>query len=312
MLSKVEKMDFIIIGAQKAGTSWLYKQLARLPDFTLPPIKELHYFDRSPIYPSSNKLSETYLRNRLLDNEWVKNAINVVSSSIEAERIKYAEWHTKWFFSNYDDNWYLSLFDALEGFTGDITPSYSFLEEKDIQKMYNLVPNAKLILILRNPIDRAWSHYRFNTRKIENNSVENNSVEDIIDFINSDEQELRSDYHRTINNYSKIFPKEQILICFYDALNDNSFELLSQIVEFIGGNPENVSKLPDLFKRFKISPKIDCPVEVEAYLKSKYYQQIKVLSEKHGGYFIKWLEEKYNETAPHENKSLSPTMFLKA
>src|ERR1700754_3667019 len=37
---------FICVGAQKAGTGWLYEQLRNHPDFWLPPMKELHYFDR--------------------------------------------------------------------------------------------------------------------------------------------------------------------------------------------------------------------------------------------------------------------------
>jgi len=38
--------DFCCIGAQKAGTGWLYEQLRSHPDFWMPPLKELHYFDR--------------------------------------------------------------------------------------------------------------------------------------------------------------------------------------------------------------------------------------------------------------------------
>src|SRR5438270_8769299 len=38
--------DFCCIGAQKAGTGWLYEQLRSHPDFWMPPMKELHYFDR--------------------------------------------------------------------------------------------------------------------------------------------------------------------------------------------------------------------------------------------------------------------------
>src|SRR2546423_4071056 len=37
--------DFLCIGAQKAGTSWLYHQLNSHPDFWMPPVKELRYFD---------------------------------------------------------------------------------------------------------------------------------------------------------------------------------------------------------------------------------------------------------------------------
>src|SRR5881296_3927906 len=38
--------DFICVGPQKGGTSWLYQQLESHPDFWMPPIKELHYFDK--------------------------------------------------------------------------------------------------------------------------------------------------------------------------------------------------------------------------------------------------------------------------
>src|SRR5207247_10081781 len=37
--------DFLSVGAQKGGTSWLYRQLESHPDFWMPPVKELHYFD---------------------------------------------------------------------------------------------------------------------------------------------------------------------------------------------------------------------------------------------------------------------------
>ncbi len=38
--------DFLCVGAQKGGTSWLYQQLASHPDFWMPPIKEVRYFDK--------------------------------------------------------------------------------------------------------------------------------------------------------------------------------------------------------------------------------------------------------------------------
>src|SRR5438067_11210494 len=44
--------DFLCIGAQKAGTSWLYRQLTEHPDFWMPPVKELHYFNLLGRVPS--------------------------------------------------------------------------------------------------------------------------------------------------------------------------------------------------------------------------------------------------------------------
>src|SRR6266699_2882921 len=44
--------DFLCVGAQKGGTSWLYRQLEPHPDFWMPPVKELHYFNELSKTPS--------------------------------------------------------------------------------------------------------------------------------------------------------------------------------------------------------------------------------------------------------------------
>src|SRR4051812_36047156 len=46
MVRDVSGPNFLCIGAQKAGTGWLYEQLRSHPDFWMPPLKEVHYFDR--------------------------------------------------------------------------------------------------------------------------------------------------------------------------------------------------------------------------------------------------------------------------
>ena len=42
-------INFWGIGAQKAGTSWLYYNLSKTPGFAIPPVIELHYFDQIPL-----------------------------------------------------------------------------------------------------------------------------------------------------------------------------------------------------------------------------------------------------------------------
>src|SRR3954454_22181194 len=56
MPNDISGPDFLCIGAQKAGTGWLYEQLRSHPDFWMPPMKELHYFDR---LAAPNDSSET-------------------------------------------------------------------------------------------------------------------------------------------------------------------------------------------------------------------------------------------------------------
>ncbi len=305
-------LDFLGIGAQKSGTSWLYENLVRIPEFGLPPIKELHYFDRSRDYPSPNKLSETLFANRIRDKKYLSFAIKAVLKNAVLLKWKLCRFYLKWFFSDYSDKWYLSLFREFEGYKGEITPSYSILNKEDIRRIHNLQPDVKLVLILRNPIERAWSSYRFYTRKMNNFNMDEIKTDDIIKFLERKGHSLRSDYIRTIDNYTSVFGNEQILICFYDAISDNPETLMNDILKHICGDTSISIGHLNLKSRVNESRTIDRPKEVEDHLKNKYHSQIKELSEKYGGYFTKWYEESYLDNSPSRKTTLSPTMYLQS
>lgn len=63
-------VDFLGIDAQRAGTTWLWKKLRQHPAIWMPPIKELHYFDRAKTYPSRSHLSEKNFKDRLFGKEF--------------------------------------------------------------------------------------------------------------------------------------------------------------------------------------------------------------------------------------------------
>ncbi len=302
--------DFIGIGAQKTGTTWLHYRLSELPDFSFPPIKEIHYFDRRKKYPSPNYLSETYLRDRIKNLHWVKKSIN--SLIVELGKFNFDKfiWHYKWFFSDYTDDWYLSLFDSTDKITGEISPSYSILDKSDIRKIYKLIPNVKIIFLIRNPIYRAWSHYRFQLRYNHTQNHTENSIEDILNFFKKDSQEHRSDYIRTIDNYATYFSDDQILIGFFDAIKDDPHNLLSEIVDFLGGEKVHINKSVKIKEKKNISPKMDMPREIEVHLKNKYEQLIKNLAERFGSYCLKWYDDIYGKQKLNlDQLTLKPTIL---
>jgi hypothetical protein len=92
-------INFIGIGSQKSGTSWLFKQFEQSNQIDLPPIKELHYFDRSESYPSPNFLSQTKLTSRLFNLKWLAKALLKIKDEEENKL-----WYKKWFFSDYTKN----------------------------------------------------------------------------------------------------------------------------------------------------------------------------------------------------------------
>lgn len=305
-------IDFIGIGAQKAGTTWLYSRLCELPQFTMPSVKELHYFDRSKEYPTPNQLSETFLLDRLKNRTWVMKSIKVMLKNLMLGNLKEFKWLFKWYFSSYNDNWYLSLFDELKGIKGEISPAYSILKENDIERMSQLCPNAKLIFILRNPIERAWSQYRSSYKFAPEYSIEHSNVNHVFEFMNSQSQELRTNYIDTIGNYLKYYPENQILIAFYDAIIDNPHQLLSEIVSFVGGNNEDVYTYCRTKEKDNVSREHEMQEMVKDFLKEKYHPLMLQLSEKFGGYCTKWYLETYSniEQKPDTQEKLSPTIIL--
>ena len=116
--------DFVIIGAQKSGTTSLYDFIVKHPAIESAAKKELHYF--SWFYACGDK----------------------------------------WYRSNFPTNLSSSRFYKDVGqklLTGEASPTYLFYPMVP-GRMVKALPNVKLIVILRNPVDRAYSHYNHNIR----------------------------------------------------------------------------------------------------------------------------------------------------
>ncbi|WP_299523649.1 sulfotransferase [Winogradskyella sp.] len=314
-------INFWGIGAQKAGTTWLHFNLSKTPGFSVPPVKEFHYFDRDTKYPSPNFLSKTKARDRIASTPYLIKAGKSILKSALTGKMRNIIFSFKWYFSDYSDEWYKSIFSIYGGIKGEITPSYSMLSEEDISRMFAMAPDAKLIFMLRNPVDRAWSHFRHTKKRIKGFSLDSIEENEIITFMQNEGQELRSDYARTIKNFTSVFPKEQLLICFYDAIIDAPEQLLQEIIQFItsGSSTENREGLRSskndegdlpIKKVVNKSIELDCPPEVLALLKEKYHDMILDLASQYGGYFDKWYYETYGKSSENNDDRLFPTIRI--
>ncbi len=302
-----KKVDFICIGAQKAGTTWLYNRLNELSEVTPTPIKELHYFDRELKYPSYSFLAESSLFKRVFNLRFFRHVLVKYFKAIKENPSKIA-WLTRYFFSNYNDEWYLSLFKKLKGISGEITPAYSTLDEEGVAKMYQLIPDTKIILLLRNPIDRAWSHYRFSTRNISKKEVDEILKSNIYNFIDTEAQLLRTDYIRTIDTFLKFYPKEQFMIAFYDSIKENPTQMLEEIVSFIGGDSSKVVTECDVKSMDYVSPFLRIPEETLLFLKEKYNPMINEMNDRYGSYCQLWKWQLENN--PSKDTPIKPTIRL--
>ena len=290
-------LSFIGIGAQKAGTSWLFKQFEKSNQIELPPIKELHYFDRGKNYPSRNHKSESKLYKRLFNLKWTRSAIRTLQNN-KSDR----EWYKNWFFSEYNDKWYLSLFKDYTKTTGEITPAYAILNENDVYRMSKLLGSkTKIIFMLRHPVERSWSSFKYRFKRNEKLFEDHDFAKK---YFLSEEHLVRCDYVRTINLYKKYF--DSVFIGFFDAIVENPELLLQNIFEYLELDIEEINTFSGLTERVNTSKSIRMPNELRSFLEEMHKEKIVLLSSLYGEYFKKW----ENPTSYPEKKYFSPSLVV--
>jgi hypothetical protein len=295
----MKNTHFIGIGAHKAGSTWLHENLRKHPDVWLPPKKELHYFDRSPYYSSPSHLSSSRNLFRHLfsskkeSKSYKKELLHSLYFFSKSPCLGDLKWYLNYHFGPHDDEWYLSLFNRRhEPVTGEITPAYSMLEAEDVEKVHRLLPDARVIFLLREPIDRAWSGLRYRQkRNPKQPKLSDLSVEEVRQIINSPAFDQRANYPRTLQLWNQKFPREQLFIGFYDEILADPVNLLLRLFDFLGVESSAKHIAPDVKRKVNASPKMDIPADVSLVLAEKFYPQAKELSATLGGVTQDWLRK---------------------
>ena len=286
-------IDFICVGAQKAATTWLYKNLVKLPDFDLPPIKELHYFDRSHSYPSRSPVAEDLAISRLINR---KNLVAMVKDFGRVIVKDYYDFNDlkfllRWHSMKMSDYNYARIFNETYGksITGELTPSYAYLRREDFIRMRDINPNIKILYILRNPIERAWSHARF---------VEPSIIEDenrLFRFFESYKFRNHGNYIESIATMESVFSLDQIKIIWFDNVLTNPQQTMKTVVSFVGGDEEFVDQLSGLNVPVNVSTKMKMPKGVELRLKSIYHDMMHEMAVQYESAPRKWYNLYFNE-----------------
>ncbi len=280
--------DFLGIGAPRSGSTWLHMNLYRHPDIWIPHRKELHYFDRSPSYPSPSHLSSNHPLSRLIGREDYNKKFRLMLAKTLTKNIctlnmEQLSWEIKYFFGRYNDQWYASLFKRGKDKTkGEITPAYSILELQDVEHIRNIMPDVKIIYFLRNPIYRAWSSLR-------KNFVSTRPLEELKKIIDQPATLLRCDYLRTISIWRKFFAEEQIFIGFYEEIKQNPQDLLLRLYKFLGVEEAEKYTAQSAYQKINKSSPMVIPNEVKVYLTRKFFPQIKELNKVVGNYSKQWV-----------------------
>ncbi len=229
--------SFLGIGAQRAATTWLHHSLRQHPDLWLPPAKELHYFDWMSGGPS--------LTNRVTSGErlsalWRQRVRGEFRSAVARRDFARLRREMSYEFLSPSDSRYLALFQSSGNrAAGEITPAYSLLSDFEVKRAAALLPDVRVIIMLRDPIGRAWSQVQLET----NRPV---SMETAKAHVASADSLERGNYPAIVDRWMDHFPKERIFVGFVDEARTRPLELVRAVLAFLGVNPDRlVSSLPD-------------------------------------------------------------------
>jgi len=275
--------DFLGIGAQKSGTTWLYLNLRNHPDIRMTPIKELRYFNQPSPIPNIIRLSKSRdLRVQLK---------LTILHYLNEKRYEQVGWILRFYFFPRNDRWYSSLFSR--GFgqkAGEVTPVYSNLRENAIARIHKLMPNLRIIYLLRNPILRTWSHTAMHFLD-RGRKLENVIDDELFAFLKLDWVSRNSEYLRNLQRWEKFYPENQFFIGFFDQLAENPRDFLRNIYNFLEVDSSQ-KVIPDNADRKIYSYEYpEIPIRFSGYLAHKYYNQIKQLDTRFSNrYTADWFE----------------------
>lgn len=209
-----KELNFIIIGAQKSGTTWLVDMLRYHPQVFIKR-EEVHYYD-----------------------------------------------------SNFEkgEDWYLSHFKEAEEnqIIGEKTPDYFGLSHKVAPLIYNDFPKVKLILLLREPLERAISAYNHYVRigKISPLASVNTYFRKALKGDDPLEILTYSNYQKNLSDFLKYFDSHQIFITTYEEMMDKKIDTLRAIEGFLD---------VDAFENYPIGLKSNAFKKSFLGLASNYY-----------------------------------------
>lgn len=224
--------DFMIIGAQRCGTSYLYGELIKHPQIAPALKKEVHFFDLQ-----------------------YRNGV-------------------AWYRAHFPA-WPATQSCARNFMTGEASPYYLFHPHVP-QRVAALVPRVKLIVLLRNPVDRAYSHYHHEVRKGFESLPFQAAIEREPERVLAETKKVLEDeaycsfnhrhysylsrgvYVDQLKSWMNIFPKAQLLLLKSEDFYQDPPSVMKQITDFLHVPPWE----PEAYKQSKYPPypKMDAPI----------------------------------------------------
>lgn len=258
-------VNFVVVGAQKCGTTSLHRYMSTHPEIWMPEQKEIGFFYHEKLYSQGLTKYSEYFRDA-----------------------------------------------PVESIVGEASPQYMY-DEFCAERMAKHLPKAKLIFCLRNPLDRAVSHYKMNFRRgLEKRSF-NQVVSDWVGGDRSTDPEFQyielGEYGRLIKNFLKFYSMDNMLIIDSRNLKLNKRSTMEEVCKFL--SLDFKIDLDTLDKNFHQAGQVKF-LWIDRFVRRSIRLPILVkriiwffVSRDRLNYFFHKLETEWNIRPSHENETVS-------
>lgn len=234
------------VGATKAGTSWLYSWLHDHPECHLRSIKELHFWDHVDGADDFWLKDLRASRERLFTQSAEARADAIRQSNVE-RRIDDTDALIA-VLESADEGAYLHYMLAGAGearLVADLTPAYSLLSEERLAHMASL-PEARMLFILRDPVERLWSHVRMiATRRANDPSEIPDRANAILGRVCRGAEthiSARGDYTAIVPKLRRAVPESRLCLTFFEDMLGEAE--LTRIARFLTITPRPANPAP--------------------------------------------------------------------
>jgi hypothetical protein len=212
----LSKTLLIGVGAQKAGTSWLWTQINKSEDIFLYKAKEAHYFDAIFL----NEYGDIF---RKMPLDGIKRRVGGLNYNCTAADLDDLEARVARMKMTDNVDTYISYFRnriaPFQSAFGEITPSYAILNHQGFVAMRDCHPDVRIFFIMRDPVNRFISSMRHHA------AVHGETVSDAFVLSGLEKADIfaRSAYDKTVGLLDSVFNPNKVLYGFYESMFNDDF-----------------------------------------------------------------------------------------
>jgi hypothetical protein len=288
--SRIAGPDFIGIGMPKAGTGWLFDQLKFHPDFWMPPVKEFNYLlrERLTLKSVEKRLQKINLPNGekkflKLSNRRTGDARDLMFLREAGDQIG----------QKMDLERYVSLFRHKEGaLSGDISVAYGALNPRTLALLANRLPDTKILLQVRDPIDRAWSHISMWNRAGKFDKALLEDVRAFRNFLQTTDRFGKTAFPtRIVEAWEKAAPGMPFRSFLFDDIRNEPEMARREILLYLGADPDKSSgELVAGYNKKANSDKLELSEGIRSVLIEYFREELHACARLFGGHAQDWVQ----------------------